>query len=429
MHQYMTKILKNGLTCITYQNTALNSVTIGLYINAGLMHENKSNYGISHLLEHLYFRKMSDLSQRDLYYKMESMGASLRGTTYKNCICFRITVLSEYLESAMEIISKILTHTQWNQGDIAKEKKVVLNQIKHQTWESFYERLDRRYFKETGLGKPIMGRESTIQRLTQDKINYYKDYFVNSANSCLVLTGNFDEKMADNIFQKIVGLKSENGLLMKDIIVDRFGKRHEEDVVIEDTDWDSSEVCISFDIPEDTDIHAVRMLCTIIGEGVGSRLPLLLREELCLTNEVYSQMEEYNGMKRMCIKFTVDNNDLKNSLEHTFVSLADLRKRVNQREIDCAKIFFTKNRRLLYDDSKELNFVLGYYGYINRGAMMDIEEIIAEYEKVDLKRLEAAAKYIFVKNNLFMGVSNNPDIIPRSQIRRFLLSLSESFLR
>lgn len=424
--EYTEKILKNGLVFKTYNNAYLNSVTIGLYINAGLLYEDKNYYGVSHLLEHLYFRRMADLTQSDLYYKMERMGSSLRGTTYKNCICFCMTVLPEYVKDALEIFYSIFTHSQWDESDIFKEKRVVLNQIEYQSREDFYQYLDRKYFAGTGLDHQIMGRQSTIKKLTKNTIHSNKNYFINPANACMVLTGNFDSEELAHTLEEFSILKNHNGLLEKSVMISRFGERTQKDTIITDIDWDTSEVFISFDIPSKTDIYGARVLCSILGEGVGSRLPLLLREELGLTNAVYSQMEEYNGIKRMYIKFVVANCNLKVALEEAFFSISNLKFEVRQREFECAKIFHTENKRFLYDDTKELNFTLGYYGFINKEDLGDIKEMISQYKHVDLEKLTAAANRIFSKNNLFLGVSNNAEIIAKTQINKILSELRNS---
>ena len=75
--------LSNGLTVIFYPIQYTKSVEIGLYVKAGSRYETKRNNGITHLLEHIHFRQLGEMSQEEIYQETECMGSSLQGTTYK----------------------------------------------------------------------------------------------------------------------------------------------------------------------------------------------------------------------------------------------------------------------------------------------------------------------------------------------------------
>lgn len=80
--------LDNGLTVLFHQMPNTHSVTVGLYVKAGCLYENEHHIGITHLLEHLHFRKLGVLSQKELYYKMECIGSTLRAATYRDFLKF-----------------------------------------------------------------------------------------------------------------------------------------------------------------------------------------------------------------------------------------------------------------------------------------------------------------------------------------------------
>ena len=63
--------LSNGLTFIYYPISNAQSVEIGLYVKAGSRYETKSNNGITHLLEHMHFRQLGNMSQEEIYKQTE----------------------------------------------------------------------------------------------------------------------------------------------------------------------------------------------------------------------------------------------------------------------------------------------------------------------------------------------------------------------
>ena len=100
------RTLNNGLKVICYPIEHAMSVEIGLYIRAGARYENKENNGITHLLEHMHFRQLGDMNQKEIYETTEMMGTSLRGTTYKEMLCFNMKVRPKYLEKSLDIFEK-----------------------------------------------------------------------------------------------------------------------------------------------------------------------------------------------------------------------------------------------------------------------------------------------------------------------------------
>ena len=153
---------ENGMKCNFYKNANLHSVTIGLYIKAGLMYEKNGVFGISHLLEHLFFRRLSDLEQKELYFLTESIGADLKGITYRDCICFSMTVASKYFKDAMVIFEKFFDLYEWTDEDIAKEKKVHIERLSKEDIELIKNEMKQNIMSEEELFDFIRRTQSEV---------------------------------------------------------------------------------------------------------------------------------------------------------------------------------------------------------------------------------------------------------------------------
>lgn len=88
--------LPNGILLITHQLQHIHSVTLSVSFRTGTLYETEKNNGISHMVEHLFFRKLSNLTQRKLYLEMQKIGAEIIGRTYCDYVCFSITVVKKY---------------------------------------------------------------------------------------------------------------------------------------------------------------------------------------------------------------------------------------------------------------------------------------------------------------------------------------------
>lgn len=207
MENFLQTQLDNGIKVLASRQPGLHSACVGLYFRAGILYESKAKNGISHLLEHLFFRRLDDLSQRQLYYAMEAIGCTLRAKTYCNFIGFDLVVSPQYFQQAADIIARILHPFQWNEDEITREKAVVLKQIAYKS-TPFGEYVDSLYFKGTKLSMPIMGTEETVKNLSAKWIHSYKDKFFNSRNACCVLTGNYTDKDYQYVLSRLAQIKA-----------------------------------------------------------------------------------------------------------------------------------------------------------------------------------------------------------------------------
>lgn len=54
--QYSKSVLKNGLRVVTVPMPSLESVTVTVWVKTGSRNENQKNNGVSHFLEHMFFK-------------------------------------------------------------------------------------------------------------------------------------------------------------------------------------------------------------------------------------------------------------------------------------------------------------------------------------------------------------------------------------
>src|SRR5208282_5411462 len=122
--------LPNGLTVITEQMPHIRSVAIGIWLKSGSRDEDSEFNGISHFIEHMVFKGTETRSAEDIARQVDSIGGNMDAFTAKECICFNIKVLDEHLPLAMDVLTDLVLHPVFDVGDIAKERGVILEEIK-----------------------------------------------------------------------------------------------------------------------------------------------------------------------------------------------------------------------------------------------------------------------------------------------------------
>ena len=264
-----------------------------------------------------------------------------------------------------------------------------------------------------------MGNKSTIRKLTRKQIIEFKNNIMVPENSCLVITGNFEGDVNTVLreFEKLPSIKSKIEKSKK--MPRNFSKRSEEDVYIEDSGNSVSDVFISFDV-EGINFYLLSFISSILGTGNGSKLSLVMREELGYTNEIYSEWDD----DKLAIKYSVDNERLTESIENVFHLINEMKFEITTKEYLSSIVFFTENQKKLYDDTNEFNVFLGYDSFI-KGRDSDVENVIKQYEAITIEDLESAARRLFKPNNLFVGVTNNKDVLKVSKFKKTLKKCRE----
>lgn len=114
--------LKNGLSLTIDRNERVSTVTYAIYFAVGSIYESERNQGISHLVEHMFFRRLNHLSQEEFYFRTESMAGTVGGTTSTQYTRLELTVISDYAAEAFELMKGIFADFRWTIDELEAEK-------------------------------------------------------------------------------------------------------------------------------------------------------------------------------------------------------------------------------------------------------------------------------------------------------------------
>ena len=121
--QYKKIILPNGLRIVIEEIPYVQSVSIGVWIQAGSRNEQPELKGISHFIEHMVFKGTGRRSARDIAEEIDNVGGQLNAFTGKECTCYYAKVLNSHMELAFDILSDMLFCSEFSDLEIDKEKR------------------------------------------------------------------------------------------------------------------------------------------------------------------------------------------------------------------------------------------------------------------------------------------------------------------
>jgi len=166
-------VLPNGVRIITEEIDLVHSAAIGLWVGAGSRDEREGYEGISHFIEHMFFKGTEHRTARVLAESLEAVGGQLNAFTTKEYTCYYAKILDEDLDLAIDVLSDMFFHSLFDEKEIEKEKNVVIEEIKmyeDSPDELIHDIFSERVWNEHPLGKPILGTEESIKALSRAKI-------------------------------------------------------------------------------------------------------------------------------------------------------------------------------------------------------------------------------------------------------------------
>ena len=162
--------LKNGIRVITEEIPSIESVSVGIWINAGSRNEKKKENGIAHFLEHMAFKGTEKRSALQIAEEIENVGGFINAYTSREITCYYAKVLKDHLPLAVDILSDIISNSIFNEKEIEIEKGVIIQEIgqmKDTPDDVIFELLQREAYADTQLGRSILGSEENIKSLKE----------------------------------------------------------------------------------------------------------------------------------------------------------------------------------------------------------------------------------------------------------------------
>ena len=286
--------LPNGLTIITEQMQHIRSASIGIWLQTGSRDEDAEWNGISHFIEHMVFKGTKHRTAEEIARQVDSIGGNLDAFTAKECICFNVKVLDEHVPTALDILSDLVLNPIFDSADIARERGVILEEIKMDEDNPDYlvhEIFTQNFWKDHPLGKPILGTKETVKRFERETVlDAYARRFA-PGNIIVSAAGNLDhDKFVALVTRHFEHMKpTKNGFHAPvPKIVSRITLRNKKAL-------EQVQLCLG--VPAHPIAHEKRhagyILNTVLGGGMSSRLFQNIRERQGLVYSIYSDLNPY----------------------------------------------------------------------------------------------------------------------------------------
>src|SRR3989442_13903171 len=121
--------LSNGVRVLSEHLPDLPSVTVGIWVENRSRDERPDQAGISHFLEHLFFKGTERRTAAQIAEEIDAVGGGLNAFTGKEYTCYYAKGLREHLPLALDLLADIFPQSTFAAEEIDRERSVLVQEI------------------------------------------------------------------------------------------------------------------------------------------------------------------------------------------------------------------------------------------------------------------------------------------------------------
>ncbi|MCU0425783.1 MAG: insulinase family protein [Candidatus Kapabacteria bacterium] len=290
--------LPNGLRTVIIPRPNAPVVSVAVTYNVGSYAEHPTNTGFAHLFEHLMFEGSENVAHGMFdKYCSEAGGENNAYTTFDKTTYY-MSLPAHQLELGLWLEADRMAAFGVDEEALTVQKNVVLEEINQNVENSPYGTYSRvlsrtAFAPEAGYSWEVYGEPKHIAASTLDDVRGFFKTFYRPDNACLVVCGAVEPESALPLIEKHFGTipQGENPVQAKPFhAAYRLGKRHER---VEDTIPTDSLFCsYHFDGYTTQEVYLADVLCSVISDGMSSRLYKALAYEERSASDVNAYVDD-----------------------------------------------------------------------------------------------------------------------------------------
>ncbi|NWQ44198.1 insulinase family protein [Bacillus sp. EB106-08-02-XG196] len=288
---------KNGVRIVLENIPTVRSVAIGVWIGTGSRNEDPQTNGISHFLEHMFFKGTKTRSAKEIAESFDSIGGQVNAFTSKEYTCYYAKVLDTHAQFALDVLADMFFNSTFVEEELNKERNVVLEEIKmydDTPDDIVHDLLSRAIYGNHPLGYPILGTEETLNTFTSETLKDYIHNRYTPENVVISIAGNVSDKFILEVEKYFGSYEGGNSSTLENIPVfqsNRLSRKKE---------TEQAHLCLGFEGLKigHEDVYSLIILNNILGGSMSSRLFQEVREQRGLAYSVFSYHSAYqdNGV-------------------------------------------------------------------------------------------------------------------------------------
>src|SRR5438445_5911229 len=369
------------------------SASVVLMFAGGSRQEDDRLAGVSHFIEHLYFKGTKKRpTSKEIADAIEGVGGFINASTDKELTAYWARVPAEHMNLGLDVLFDIIANSKLDPADVEPERMVILEELRmyqDQPQDYVQNLFEELIWPGHPLGRDIAGTEESVSRLSRDDILEYADARYRLPNLVIGAAGSLDDDDTLALVSKGLSLREGlDGVLAALPPSPLDGPR----VLMRRRKTEQAHIClgvraISYLHP---DRYTIDLLNTVLGEGMSSRLFLNIRERLGLAYDVHSFTQKHRDTGLLGVYLGVDPKNAVSAVSAVIAEMQNLCDQdLTEEDLNRAKEFTKGRLRLELESTNGVSFWLAYQQLLI-GSIKTIEEEVAIVDAItaaDVRRV------------------------------------------
>lgn len=403
---YQKTTLANGLRVITANLPQTEVVTVLVLVGTGSRFETIDINGVSHFLEHLFFKGAERYPDtRAVSEAIDGVGGEFNAFTGKDYTGYYVRLAKEHASMACDVLSDMLLNATFKPEEIERERGVILEEInmyEDNPMSKIAEVFESVVFGDQPLGWPIAGPKDVIKRVSRDEIMNYRARTYVPQNMVVTITGAIDHAQGLALAEKYFQFTNTGDTPVPLAFVSPNMPR--KTIVNKQTEQAHFWLGGRAYHRNHPNRFALKVLRTILGGGMSSRLFLSVRERQGLCYYIAANYDDYADTGSFAAYAGVDLQRVNQALRAVEQEFELIRTtRVSDAELVKAKSYLKGKLVMNLEDSENVaNMIAHQQLFYDR--FFTLEEQKALIDSVTADQVQAVAQELLDPKNLALTI-------------------------
>jgi predicted Zn-dependent peptidase len=404
---YRRVTLPNGVRLLTVPMAHVRSVTIDCYFGVGSRYESAELAGVAHFLEHMIFKGSAAYPSAQLISEsIEGVGGALDAATDKEVTVFTTKIASHLFEHGLSVLADMVRRPLLDPAELDKERRVIIDELgmyRDSPLDWVHVMADETLWPGLPLGREVAGTRESVEAISREAMAAFHAAHYIPANLVISVAGDISHERALEAVTRHFGdwetrqapayTPSAPPPSVPRVAIERRKT--------EQTNFVLLMPALRHDDPR---YFTMVVLNAILGDGMSSRLFLVVREQLGLAYDVGSGATYYHDTGAFVISAGVDPGQTGAALTAILGQLARMRDEpAPAEELQRAKEYSKGRRALRLEDTGS---VAGWYGgqEILVREVLELDEVLAKLDAVTAEDIQQLARELFREEWLRLAV-------------------------
>lgn len=389
--------LPNGLRIVTDPIADAESIALGVWVGVGTRHEERTENGIAHMVEHMMFKGTATRTAQQISEAIEDAGGHINAYTGREMTAYYIHILKDHTDLALGVLSDMMQNATFPEDELERERQVIIQEVNmylDTPDDLVFDLAQEAAYPDQALGAPGLGKVDILNRLQQADLFRYTRARYAPQHIVISAAGAVDHDVfVAKVAASFTNLPAANS---NGSVLSFAPARFDPTASLIEKDTEQTHLVLGFHgIPRgDVRTHDIKILSNVLGGGTSSRLWQEIREKRGMVYSIYSYHETYVDDGQFGIYAGTSPENLPDMVPIMLSEIVKMREGVTEQEVQRAKNQMISGLRMgrekvMTRAEQQGRYVLSY------GAPLDPLVLIDKINAVTAQGVKDLAQVIF----------------------------------